>query len=202
MHAAAFLKMILSSSNNKASEKKKIRNKAIFLDRDGVINEDFGHVGHISNFKILDGVFEALVILINLGFKLVIVTNQAGIAKGYYTEEDYSNLTNYMIELFKDNNINIDLVVHCPHHHDFTGKCNCRKPSPGMILYSSKKLNVDLENSFMVGDNLTDVEAGLSAGIENSYLIQEKKEYKNKTYNNIKRFSSLLEFANYLKRGK
>ncbi|MCH1516589.1 MAG: D-glycero-beta-D-manno-heptose 1,7-bisphosphate 7-phosphatase [Alphaproteobacteria bacterium] len=169
-------------------------NKAIFLDRDGVINEDLGYVHHKSQFRFIKGVFEALASLQRLGFKLIVVTNQAGIARGYYSEEEFASLTTYMLSELNKQGVVIDKVMHCPHHPEFTGKCECRKPAPGMILAAAKDLKIDLQNSFMVGDKLSDIRAGLRSGIKKSYLISE---------NNIdgyssRQFSTLLEFSHYL----
>ncbi|GAB6074832.1 D-glycero-beta-D-manno-heptose 1,7-bisphosphate 7-phosphatase [Nautilia lithotrophica] len=147
--------------------------KAAFLDRDGVINIDTGYVGSIKDFKFKDGIFELLKLLQNLGFSLFIVTNQSGIARGYYSEEDFYKLTEWMKEKFKKEGIEIKDVRFCPHHPDITGECECRKPKPGMILDLAEKYNIDLKNSIMIGDSDRDIEAAKRAGIEKTFKVEE-----------------------------
>ncbi len=146
---------------------------AAFLDRDGVINRDFGYVGSVERFEFRDGIFELLKFLQEKGYKLFVVTNQSGIARGYYTERDFHNLMKYMINELKKRGIEIEDYNFCPHHPDITGECDCRKPKPGMILELAKKHGIDLENSIMIGDNLSDIEAGKNAGVKRSYLVKE-----------------------------
>ena len=146
--------------------------KAAFLDRDGVINKDFGYVGKIEDFKFKEGIFELLKFLENLGFTLFVVTNQSGIARGYYTEEDFYKLTEWMKEKFKKEGIEIKDVRFCPHHPDITGECECRKPKPGMILDLAKVYNIDLKNSIMIGDSDRDIEAAKQAGIEKTFKVE------------------------------
>lgn len=148
--------------------------KALFLDRDGVINIDKNHVYKIKDFEFLDGIFELCRYFQDLGFIILVITNQAGIAKGYYSESDFNKLTNWMIGEFKKRNIVISKVYHCPHHPDFS-TCDCRKPKPGMIFEAFKEFNLDLENSFLFGDKESDLEAGKRAGINNLYLIKNNK---------------------------
>ncbi|AZV47374.1 D-glycero-beta-D-manno-heptose-1,7-bisphosphate 7-phosphatase [Nautilia sp. PV-1] len=147
--------------------------KAAFLDRDGVINIDTGYVGRIKDFKFKDGIFELLKLLQNLGFTLFIVTNQSGIARGYYNEEDFYKLTEWMKEEFKKEGIEIKDVRFCPHHPDITGECECRKPKPGMILDLAKEYGIDLKNSIMIGDSDRDIEAAKRAGIEKTFKVEE-----------------------------
>jgi len=147
--------------------------KAAFLDRDGVINIDTGYVGRIKDFKFKDGIFELLKLLQNLGFTLFIVTNQSGIARGYYNEEDFYKLTEWMKEEFKKEGIEIKDVRFCPHHPDITGECECRKPKPGMILELAKEYGIDLKNSIMIGDSDRDIEAAKRAGIEKTFKVEE-----------------------------
>ncbi len=149
------------------------KNKALFLDRDGVINVDTGYVSKKENFIFIDGVFETLKYFQDLGYLLIIVTNQSGIGRGYYTKEDFLNLTNYMLEKFKKMNIHVKKVFFCPHTP--TEKCTCRKPKPKMILDAIKEFNIDAKNSIMVGDKLSDVEAGLNAGVGKLFLMGEEK---------------------------
>ena len=147
--------------------------RAAFLDRDGVINIDYGYVSNIQNFEFKEGIFELLKLLQEKGYKLFIVTNQSGIARGYYTETDFHNLMEYMINELKKRNIEITDYAYCPHHPDITGECECRKPNPGMILNLAKKYNIDLANSIMIGDKQSDIKAGENAGIKKNYLVKE-----------------------------
>ena len=147
--------------------------KAAFLDRDGVINIDYGYVGSIDKFKFKDGIFELLKFLQKRGYKLFIVTNQSGIAREFYSEEDFHNLMDYMIKELKKRDIEIVDYKFCPHHPDITGECECRKPKAGMILNLAKKYNIDLKNSIMIGDNLTDMQAAKNAGIKRAYLVKD-----------------------------
>jgi D-glycero-D-manno-heptose 1,7-bisphosphate phosphatase len=167
------------------------RNKAIFLDRDGVINHDYGHVYKIKDFQLINGVIDGIKEIKRNGYLCVIVTNQAGIAKGLYTEFDYESLTKHMLCIFESHSIKIDGVYHCPHHPNHTGQCNCRKPNPGMITKAICDLNIDNSSSYLLGDKQTDIDAGKAAGIKNSFLINSKKSFNNS-------FSDLKEFSLWL----
>ncbi|MFD2285489.1 D-glycero-beta-D-manno-heptose 1,7-bisphosphate 7-phosphatase [Pedobacter petrophilus] len=148
-------------------------NKALFLDRDGVINIDHGYVYKIENFFFTDEIFKIAKHYQDQGFLIIVVTNQSGIARGYYTEIDFHRLTEWMVQKFRDQNIEITKVYHCPHHPDFNGPCSCRKPMPGMILSAKAEFDLDLPNSVLIGDNKTDIEAGEKAGVGENYLIYE-----------------------------
>jgi D-glycero-D-manno-heptose 1,7-bisphosphate phosphatase len=100
------------------------------------------------------------------------VTNQSGIARGYYTENDFNKLTRWMIKEFKKREIEIKDVRFCPHHPDVTGECECRKPKPGMILDLAKRYGIDLKNSIMIGDSARDIDAAKNAGIRKTYLVE------------------------------
>lgn len=172
------------------------KNKAAFLDRDGVINYDYGYVGKIENFKFLPNVFEGLNYIQNLGYKIIIITNQSGIGRGYYSLKDYELLTEYMKNILKKNKIFILDVLYCPHTPE--QNCICRKPKPEMILRASKKHNLDLEKSFVAGDNLTDIQAGINAGVTNCFFIKNhQKQLKTKVVNDS--YENLFELAKDLK---
>ena len=151
--------------------------KVAFLDRDGVINTEVNYLHRIRDFEYTYKCKDALLKLIKKGYKLIIVTNQAGIAKGIFTEEEYCELTDfYMQDLFKDN-IPIHDVFYCPHHIDgvlkfFSKECDCRKPKPGMFIDAIKKHNIDIDSSIMVGDKISDIDAASSAGIRNLFLVE------------------------------
>lgn len=145
---------------------------ALFLDRDGVVNTEVNYVGRIEDFNFVDGIFNLCEKFQSAGYKIFIITNQAGLARGYYTENDFSNLTNWMINQFLKNGINITKVYYCPHHPDITGQCNCRKPNPGMIQQAEMEFDIDVSNSILIGDNINDIMAGKSAGIGLNILIK------------------------------
>ena len=149
-------------------------NKALFIDRDGVINVDKGHVFLIEDFKFSEGVFNLCRKYFNTGYLIIVVTNQAGIAKGLYTEKDFINLTDWMIGQFKDNGISITKVYYCPHHPEISGPCMCRKPEPGMLLQAVKEFDLEISECILIGDKESDLEAGRRAGIpeKNLYLFK------------------------------
>jgi D-glycero-D-manno-heptose 1,7-bisphosphate phosphatase len=145
-------------------------NKALFIDRDGVINVDKSHVYLSKDFEFSEGIFHLCRKYLNKGYIILVITNQAGIAKGIYTEEDYKRLTAWMLEQFKNNDIMISKVYHCPHHPDITGPCSCRKPNPGMILQAIEEFDLDISDCVLIGDKESDLEAGRRAGIPESNL--------------------------------
>jgi D-glycero-D-manno-heptose 1,7-bisphosphate phosphatase len=145
--------------------------KALFLDRDGVINKEKNYLYKIEDFEFVDGVFETCRYFQEKGYLLIIVTNQAGIARGKYTEQDYQILTDWMLAEFEKQGIMIRKVYHCPHHPEFTGECECRKPKPGMLIEAKKEFDIDMSNSIMVGDKNSDIEAAINSGIQNKYLV-------------------------------
>ena len=160
--------------------------KAVFLDRDGVINEDYGFVHKIEDFHIFPEVYPALKKLQEAGFKLFIVTNQSGIAVGYYTLEDFEKITNYMLKRFEKENIKIEKVYFCPHHPEgiipeLSIKCRCRKPESGMIRQALKEFNINPAKSFLIGDKENDIKAAHKEGIKAALVKtgQGIKYYKN-----------------------
>ena len=159
------------------------RNKAIFLDRDGVINKEKNYLYQIKEFEFIDGVFEACKYFQSLGYLIIIITNQAGMARGMYTEKDFESLTKWMVKEFKKKNVLISKVYHCSHHPEFSGNCECRKPKPGMISNAQKEFNIDLTKSILVGDKNSDIEAGLSAGVRMNFLIQTGHDIKKNKFN-------------------
>ena len=144
--------------------------KTIFLDRDGVINKDINYLHKIDDFEFIDGIFDICLYFQSLGYKIIIITNQSGISRGYYTESDYQKVTQWMLNQFKYKNINILDIFHCPHGPD--SNCDCRKPKPGMFLKAKAKHNTDMEKSWMIGDKETDTIAANSAGIDNTILVR------------------------------
>lgn len=154
--------------------------KTIFLDRDGVINEDFGYVHQWKDFKFIEGSLKALQLLTKNNFHIIIVTNQAGIAKGLYNEIDFKHLTSEFLNFCVNNKVKILDTFFCPHHIDgvipkYSIACSNRKPESGMFLKASKLYDIDMKSSIMVGDNITDILASVNAGIKENYLVNNKK---------------------------
>jgi D-glycero-D-manno-heptose 1,7-bisphosphate phosphatase len=147
-------------------------NKALFLDRDGVINIDKHHTYLKEDFEFSKGIFDLCSEYSDLGYLIIVITNQAGIAKGYYTESDYNVLTTWMIEQFKNQGVIISKVYHCPHHPDITGPCDCRKPNPGMLIKAIKEFDLNISECVLIGDKESDLQAGRNAGIPESNLIR------------------------------
>ena len=144
---------------------------ALFLDRDGVVNIEKNYLHKVEDFEFIDDIFALCKKYQILGYLIVVVTNQSGIARGYYSEEDFSYLTRWMVDVFEREGIAIADVYHCPHHPDISGSCICRKPEPGMLLAAAKKHNIDLENSLLIGDSERDITAAHRAGLEETYLF-------------------------------
>lgn len=178
-------------------------NKALFLDRDGVVNKEKNYLYKIEDFEFIDGVFETCKYFQEKGYLIIIITNQAGIARSKYTEEDFEILTKWMIEKFESENIKISKVYHCPHHPDFSAKCECRKPNPKMILNAKKDFDIDLSQSILVGDKNSDIESGLNAGIGQNYLITtghkiEKNKFDVKVLENLQRLIKIKPLSSQL----
>jgi len=172
--------------------------RAIFLDRDGVINKEIGYLSNPDKFKFIEGIFEALKLLKLKGFLLIVITNQAGIARGYYTKETLNKIHQKMTTLLKESEIILDDIYYCPHHPKFTGPCDCRKPNPGMILKAKEKYNIDLQSSYMVGDTLNDIKTGLNAKCRTVLVLTGYGAAEEKKIDDIKPdfiFKNLLEFA-------
>lgn len=162
--------------------------KALFLDRDGVINEDKHHLHKIEDCKFMDGIFDLCRDYKDRGFEIVVVTNQAGIAKGVYTENDYRALTAYIHAEFEKQGCPISAEYFCPYHPEGNGRYKrssfYRKPAPGMILRAAKELNIDLKQSVLIGDAETDITAAKTAGVGFTIrLINENNMRGNKQTN-------------------
>lgn len=156
---------------------------ALFLDRDGVVNIEKNYLHKQEDFEFIDGIFDLCSYYQNQNFLIIIVTNQSGIARGYYSEMDFANLTFWMIGAFAQKGIEIAQVYHCPHHPDISGECECRKPHPGMLLKAAKEHNIDLENSVLVGDSERDIEAAHRAGVKETYLFSPEQQETAATQN-------------------
>ncbi|WP_439242859.1 D-glycero-beta-D-manno-heptose 1,7-bisphosphate 7-phosphatase [Lonepinella sp. BR2474] len=154
-------------------------NKAIFLDRDGTLNIDHGYVHQIDDFQFIEGSIEALKALKAMGYLLVVVTNQSGIARGYFSEDKFLQLTEWMDWSLADRGVDLDGIYYCPHHPEGEGEfrqdCDCRKPKSGMLQQAIKELKIDPRRSFMVGDKIDDLQAGLRANVAYNVLVRTGK---------------------------
>jgi D-glycero-D-manno-heptose 1,7-bisphosphate phosphatase len=156
-----------------------LKRPALFLDRDGVINIDHAYVHKTHNFEFVDGIFDLCRHAHARGYRIFVVTNQAGIGRGYYTEDDFHALTGWMCKRFEQEGAPIDRVYFCPFHAEHgVGKYKVdspfRKPGPGMILQAAEEFDVDLTRSVLVGDNETDIQAGTAAGVGTKVLYRDE----------------------------
>jgi len=154
---------------------------AIFFDRDGVLNVDHGHVHRYENFDWVEGAREAIVAAGRQGHLVIVVTNQAGIAKGYYDESTFHELMRRVREDAIEAGGKIDAVYYCPHHPEGQGEwrqvCDCRKPMPGMLLRAMEEHGIDPSKSFLIGDMPTDIQAATAAGVR-SVLFEGGNVYE------------------------
>lgn len=167
--------------------------KTVFLDRDGVINiklPENRYVKDVEEFEFVPGAIEALAILKNMGYLLILITNQRGIARGMMTPGDLDQVHNHMRQELRKRNITLDAIYHCPHEN--YENCLCRKPQPGMIFAAMENFNIDVDSSYMVGDSKSDILAGQRAGLRTIRICSEPDEEANHC------FPSLLAFAEFL----
>ncbi len=167
--------------------------KAVFLDRDGVINEDFGYIDSVERFQFCTGIFQALLKIKENNYLIFVVTNQSGIGKKMFSDSDFKKITDFMVTELIKRKIKITKVVYCPHSPEVG--CECRKPKAKMILDLVKEYDINKSLSFMVGDKESDILCGINAGIYNTCLIT-KKALVNTSAKYVK--SSLLEFIEVL----
>jgi len=144
--------------------------RALFLDRDGVINLDSGYTSSAENFRFIDGIFDLCRAARRSGYLLIVVTNQAGIGRGYFSEQDYFTLTEWMLERFEAEGAPITDVFHCPYHPEhgvghYKNDSFDRKPNPGMLLRATEKYMLGLKHSIMIGDKDSDIQAARKAGV-------------------------------------
>jgi D-glycero-D-manno-heptose 1,7-bisphosphate phosphatase len=157
-------------------------NKALFLDRDGVINVDHGYVSQPEQFEFIEGVFDACLRFQQLGYQIHVVTNQSGIARGYYSEAQFHRLTEWMREQFAAHGVHIGDVYHCPHHPTkgiapYVQACACRKPAPALLVRAIREHHIDAPHSIMVGDKAADMQAAASAGVGLRILVQSGQPF-------------------------
>ena len=170
---------------------------AIFLDRDGVINQDLGYVGKWANFHFCAGALDALKVLSDKNVNIIIVTNQSGIARGYYTEKDYNALTKNMLDVMNNHGVSISSVYHCPHYVKgdvvkYAVSCDCRKPKAGMIFKGLSTFSIKAENAIMIGDRYSDELASKAANLKFFYIDTKIK------IQTPDRFSSLKECVEFI----
>ena len=172
-------------------------NRAIFLDRDGVINIDKGYVYKWENFEFIKGTIKALKKIQSLQYKIIVVTNQSGIARGFYTESEFQVLNKTFLNYLDSKNIVVNGIYHCPHHPLFSkgefSDCYCRKPKPGLFLKAAKENKIVLSESIAIGDKDSDLIAAKKAGIKKRFLIKNNqyKSYSNDLYKSS--YKNLLE---------
>ena len=167
------------------------KNTAVFMDRDGTINEEVGYLSRIEELKLIPGTAEAIQLINNEGMKTVVVTNQSGVARGFFTEECVRIIHASLNEMLRHEGAFIDRFYYCPHHptagnEPYRRVCDCRKPEPGMLLQAAQELDIDLTASYVVGDMLKDLDAGKRVGAKgilvrtgygNNIVVTDKPVY-------------------------
>jgi rfaE bifunctional protein nucleotidyltransferase chain/domain len=165
----------------RAGEASPTGRRAAFLDRDGVINRDRAYVGRWEDFEFVPGAIDAMRRLQQAGYLLVVITNQSGLARGYYSEADYQALTARMRIALTEAGVELAGVYHCPHHPEglvpeWRRECDCRKPAPGMILRAAAELGISLTDSLLVGDKPSDIQAARAAGLGHAFLVRSDNQ--------------------------
>jgi D-glycero-D-manno-heptose 1,7-bisphosphate phosphatase len=184
---------------------------AVFLDRDGTINEEREYLHRIEDFAFISGVPESIRRLKDTGFLVIVVTNQSGVARGYYDEEVVVALHDHIQQLLAEYGTRIDAFYHCPHHPtegagDYRIDCDCRKGSPGMLLQAASEHDIDLARSFMIGDKLADIEAGNAAGctpilVRTGYGMKDEPKILTR-FPETRVFRDMAEVADCILRGE
>ena len=179
--------------------------KCVFLDRDGNINVEKNYLHKVEDFEFIEGAKESIKIFNDLGYLVVVVTNQSGVARGYYDEESVKTLHNHLQKEVEAVGGHIDGFYYCPHHPEkgvgvYKLKCNCRKPESGMFLQAQKELNIEFSKSIMVGDKISDVKAGNFLGmrsvlVRTGHGLEEEKKLEGscETYETLYNFAKKLE---------
>jgi D-glycero-D-manno-heptose 1,7-bisphosphate phosphatase len=161
-------------------------NRCVFLDRDGTINEEINYLSRPDQLRLIAGAAEAIKRLKQAGLKTVIITNQAGVARGYFSEPALQQIHLELIKMLRAQDAHIDAIYYCPHHPTagigvYKIDCNCRKPKPGLLEQAARELNLDLRQSFLVGDKPADLQAGEAVGcrtilVRTGYGLESEKE--------------------------
>ena len=173
------------------------------MDRDGVINVNHGYVHRIEEFQFIDGIFDLTRLALSKDYVICVVTNQAGIARGYYTESDFDQLTSWMCGQFKAEGVIIDKVYYSPYHPVYgLGQYKkdhiSRKPNPGMLQQAMLELDIDVQASILIGDNVTDIQAGFSAGVGKNLYLGNDDISQNRGLGNYLSISHLSEACVHL----
>ncbi len=184
-----------------------MKNKAIFLDRDGTINHDEGYIGNPNLVKLYNGVAEGIKILKNLGFKIIVISNQSGITRGLISHDDVKKVNERINQILSKKNTSIDKFYYCPYHPEFDSEelSKCRKPSPMMVFNAASENNIDLSKSFFIGDKIIDIECGKNAGVVPILLkttINDEEINLLKNSKNSPNFiaSNFIEAVNFIER--
>jgi len=184
--------------------KKTNKRPAVFLDRDGVIIEEKHYISQPEDVELTPGAGEAIRLLSDAGYYTVVVSNQSGIARGYFTQKDYIKVTDMMVELLKNEEAFLDMILYSPYHPEgvipeFSKKTECRKPGSGMFLEAEAKLGIDLSRSYMIGDRTSDIEAGKRLGL---YTILVKTGYGKSSIEPDSTCENLFAAAVFISGGK
>jgi D,D-heptose 1,7-bisphosphate phosphatase len=147
-----------------------MRQRAIFLDRDGTLNVEVDYLLTPDNVQLIEGAGKAVHRINEAGYRAIVVTNQAVIARGESSEEEVRRVHEQLHRMLERDNGHLDAVYCCPHHPDFTGECGCRKPAPGMVLQARADFNLDLAGCWMVGDSVKDIRLARNAGVKSALV--------------------------------
>lgn len=183
---------------------RQVLHKAAFLDRDGVINKDRAYVHRWEDFEFVPGAVEGMRRLQKAGYMLVVVTNQSGLARGYYSEANYQALTHQLRQELEYQGVKLTGVYHCPHHPngsvtDLAIECECRKPAPGLVIQAARELGISLAESIMIGDKPADIEAARAAGVARAYQVDsDNRESSTQTSAADGHYTNLLSCVTHL----
>lgn len=165
-----------------------LKNKAIFLDRDGVVNVDKGYISKIEDIVFFDDISPFLQEVKKMGFIVIIITNQSGVARGYFTIDTANQINDFVLDELNKNMKLVDSYYMCPHHpkgvvKEYSFECICRKPKTGMIDFAKTDYNIDINRSFLIGDKISDYKAGVKAGLKTILLNRKKTNHTNECLN-------------------
>lgn len=182
-----------------------MKNKVIFLDRDGTINKEVNYLYRTDDFKFIPKATKAIKNFHHLGYQVMVITNQAGVAKGYYGEDDIKRLHAYLDELLKKEATYIDAYYYCPHHpagiiKKYSYPCPCRKPNTGMLEKAFVDYPIDRENSILIGDKESDIDAGKRAGIGRCILVRSGHPINESDIKATEIYDDIFEVSQILKK--